>query len=100
MRLFERPVAYYHENRFVITEDGAWFAPYCRELDRPAARDILAAIFDLDDPAVHERVDKMLDNGSLIIGSYFPFSGEIIVQVPLEQSEYTRRRIGEVFGSV
>ena len=100
MKLFERPVAYYHENRFVITEDKAWFVPYRRELDWPRAIDILAAIFDLDDPAVHESVDHMLDGGSLIIGSYFPSSGEVIVQVPLELSEYTRRRIGEVFGDV
>ena len=98
MKLFESPVAYYHENRFVITEDKAWFVPYRRELDWPRAIDILAAIFDLDDPAVHERVDNMLESASLIIGSYFPSSGEVIVQVPLEPSEYTRSRIGEVFG--
>ena len=97
MRLFERPVAYYHENRFVITEDGAWFVPYRRELDWPPAIDILAAIFDLDDPDVHEDVDNKLSEGLIIIGSYFPSSGEVIVQVPLEPSEYTRGRIGEVF---
>ncbi len=100
LRLFERPVAYYHENRFVITENGAWFVPYRRELDWPPAIDILAAIFDLDDPAVHEDVDNMLDSGSLIIGSYFPSSGEVIVQVPLEPSEYVEKRIGEVFEGV
>ena len=98
MRLFERPVAYYHENRFVITEDKAWFVPYRRELDWPPARDILAAIFDLDDPDVYERVDNMLFDGLIVIGSYFPSSGEVIVQVPLESSEYTRSRIEEVFG--
>ena len=98
LKLFERPVAYYHENRFVLTEDKAWFVPYRRELDWPPAIDILAAIFDLDDPEVHERVDSMLDSGALIIGSYFPSSGEVTVQVPLEPSEYTRSRIGEVFG--
>ena len=98
VKLFERPVAHYHENRFVITEDGTWFVPYRRGLDRPTARDILAAIFDLDDPAVHESVDKMLDDGLIVIGSYFPVSGEIIVQVPLEPSEYIRSRIEEVFG--
>ncbi len=97
MKLFDGPVDYYHENRFVITKDGAWFVPYRRELDWSTARDILAEIFDLDDPDVHESVDKMLDSGSLIIGSYFPSSGEVIVQVPLEPSEYTRSRIGEVF---
>lgn len=94
----ERPVAYYHENRFVITEDKAWFVPCRRELDWPTARDILAAIFDLDDPDIHESQDNMLDGGSLIIGSFFPSDGEVIVQVPLEPNGYTRGRIGEVFG--
>jgi len=98
VKLFEKPVAYYHENRFVITEQGAWFVPYRRELDWPAASDILAEIFDLDDPDVHEDVDNMLDSGLLIIGSYFASSGEITVQVPLEPSEYTRSRTEEVFG--
>ena len=98
MKLFDRPVAYYHENRFVITEDKAWFVPYRRELDWPTARDILAAIFDLDDPAVHESVDKMLDDGLIVIGSFFPSNGEVIVQVPLEPNGYTRGRIGAVFG--
>ncbi len=83
MRLFEQPVAYYRENRFVITEDKVWFVPYRRELDWPPARNILAEIFDLDDPDVHERVDNMLSDWSMVIGSYFPSSGEIIVQVPL-----------------
>lgn len=98
MKLFDRPVDYYHENRFVITEDKAWFVPYRRELDWPTARDILAEIFDLDDPAVHESVDRMLDDGLIVIGSFFPSNGEVIVQVPLEPNEYTRGRIGEFFG--
>jgi hypothetical protein len=98
VRLFDEPVPYYHENRFVITEDKVWFVPYRRELDWPPARDILGEIFDLDDPDVHERVDNMLFDGLIVIGSYFPSSGEVIVQVPLESSEYTRSRIEEVFG--
>ena len=93
MKLFERPVAHYHKNK-------AWFVPYRRELDWPAAIDILAAIFDLDDPVVHESLDRMLDDGLIVIGSFFPSSGEIIVQVPLEPSEYVQKRIGEVLGDV
>ncbi len=100
MKLFERPVVYYHENRFVLTEDGAWFVPYRRELDWPTARNIVVEIFDLDDPDIHNSVDNMLDSGSLIIGSYFSSSGEVIVQVPLEPSGCTRSRIEEVFADV
>lgn len=100
LKLFERPVAYYHENRFVLTEDKAWFVPYRRELDWPPAIDILADIFDLDDPDVHESVDNMLFDELIVIGYYFPSSGKMIVRVSLESSEYARSRIGEVFGGV
>lgn len=44
-------------------------------------------------------MDNMLSDGLIVIGSYFPSSGEIIVQVPLEPSEYVEERIKEVFGS-
>ena len=98
LKLFERPIAYYYENRFIITGDGGWFVPLRRELDWAPAIDFPAAIFDLDDPNTHERVDNMLSDGLIVIGSYFPSSGEVIVQMPLEQSEYTRSRIEEVFG--
>ncbi len=99
VRLFDEPVAYYHENRFVLTEERVYFTPYRREFDWPLVRDILGEIFNLDDPDVHESVDNMLSDGSMVIGSYFPSSGEIIVQVPLEPSEYVQKKIEEVFGS-
>ena len=64
MKLFDRPVAHYHENRFVIAEDGAWFVPYRRELDWPPMADILAAVLDLG--VIAE---------SVIVGSYFAPKG-------------------------
>lgn len=63
LKLFESPVAHYHENRFVITEEGAWFVPYRREFDWPPMAEILAAVLDL---GVVE---------SVIFGSYFPPTG-------------------------
>lgn len=47
VRLFDEPVPYLHENRFVITEDRAYFVPYRREFDWPLVRDILGEIFDV-----------------------------------------------------
>jgi hypothetical protein len=61
VRLFERPVAYYHENRFVLTEDEAWFTPYRRELDWPPFEKVLDAVSDLG-----------VITDSVIVGSYFP----------------------------
>jgi hypothetical protein len=42
--LFERPLAYYFENKFVITEDRAYFVPYKREFDWPTMKDILTVV--------------------------------------------------------
>ncbi len=83
VRLFDEPVPYYHENRFVLTEERVYFTPYRREFDWPLVRDILGEIFNLDDPEVCGEVEGMFSDGKMIIGSYFPSSGEIIVQVPL-----------------
>lgn len=100
MRLFDEPVPYYHENRFVLTEDRVYFTPYRREFDWPLVRDILGEIFDLDDPDVHESVDNMLFDGLIIIGSYYLSTKGLVIEVPLETSGYVRRRIEEVFGDV
>ena len=36
--------------------------------------------------------------GRIVVGDYFPKTKDVIVQVPLEKSEYVERRIEEVFG--
>jgi len=97
MRFFERPVAYYHENRFIITEDGAWFVPYGRELDWPPIADILAAIFDLDDPEVVEDLDRTFLEGRMIFGYYYPKTNSIKIDFPEVWGGYVERRIEEVF---
>ena len=100
MKLFERPLRYYHENRFVITEDRAYFVPYRREVDWPLVRDILGEIFDLDDPEVYREVEGRFSEGEIIVGSYYPSTEGVVIEVPLETSGYVRRRIEEVFGEV
>ncbi len=96
MRLYDRPVEG-HRNKFVITEDAAYFLPYLNRDDAPAMIEILGEAFDLDDPRVHNDVDDELDEGRIILGHYHPSTKEIIVHTPLETSEYVERRIGEVF---
>ena len=99
MRLYDRPVEG-HPNKFVITEDEAYFLPYLNRDDAPAMIEILGEIFDLGDPRVHRDVDDKLDEGSIILGDYHPSTKEIIVHTPLETSEYVQRRLKEVFGDV
>ena len=89
-----------HENRFVITEDGAYFLPYLNRDDAPAMIEILGEVFDLDDPEIFREVDDKLDEGSIILGDYRPSTEEIIIHTPLETSNYVEKRIGEVFGDV
>jgi len=89
---------YYFANRFVITEDETFFVPYRREFDFPPMIDILREIFDLDDPEVYREIRARLAIGMIIVGDYFPSSKDVVIQVPLETSEYTEKRIREVFG--
>jgi hypothetical protein len=82
----------------VITEQRAYFVPYRRELYWPPMRDILWEIFDLDDPKIYRDVRGKLAVGRIVVGDYFPKTEEIVIQVPLESTDYVQKRIDEVFG--
>jgi hypothetical protein len=73
-------------NKFVITEDGAFFVPYLNRVEAPPFKEILGEIFDLDNPEVFREVDGKLDEGRIILGHSNPYNKE--VDVPLETSEY------------
>lgn len=96
MKLHEQPVEGY-ENKFVITEERAYFVPFFRGTDAPKMIEILREIFDLDDPQVLRDVDSKIFGGRIILGYYDPSTKEIIVSTPLEPDEYVEKRIGEVF---
>lgn len=97
MKLYDQPVEGYL-NKFVITEDNAYFIPYLRNTDAPTIIEILGEVFDLDDPQVHRDVDGRLFGGRIILGYFEPATKEVVIHVPLETSGYVRRRIEEVFG--
>ncbi len=92
------PLTYYVVNRFVITEQRAYFVPYRRELYWPRLKDFLGQIFDLNDTEVYKGVRGRLAVGRIIVGDYYPKTNEVIIQVPLETSGYVERRVAEVFG--
>ncbi len=94
----EHPITYYYDNKFVLTEDSSFFFPYRREFCFPPIIDILREIFDLDDPEVYREVRGRLAIGRIIVGDYFPSTGEVIIQVPLEKSDFVEKRIEGVFG--
>ena len=98
--LLERPLTYYHENKFVITEDEAYFVPYSRELDWPPMRDILEQVFDLGDPKVYKDAQDRFSEGRIIVGYYYPRTGHAEIVFPEEKGGYVQRRIEEVFGDV
>jgi hypothetical protein len=100
LSLSKYPITYYYDNRFVLTEDRAYFVPYCRELCWPSMRDILGEIFDLDDPEVFREVRGRLAVGRIIVGDYFSKTTEVVVEVPLKINEFVEKRIREVFGDV
>lgn len=99
MKIYDQPIDGY-TNRFVITEDRAYFVPYSSKADAPQMIDLLGEIFDLDDPEVYREVDGKLFGGKIILGTYDPSNKEIIIHTPLEGSEYVEKRIKEVFGNV
>ncbi len=100
MYLSEHPLTYYGENKFVITENRAYFIPYRRELDYPGMKAILAEVFDLEDPKVYEDVRARFSEGTIIVGSYFPSTKQRIIDTPPEANEYVEKRLQDVFGDV
>ena len=98
MNLSKHPITYYYDNKFVLTEETAYFVLYWSEFCFPPIRDILREIFDLDDPAIYGEVRGRLAVRRIIVGDYYPSTEQVIIQVPLETSEYVEKRIEEVFG--
>ena len=96
--LSKHPITYYYDNKFVLTEETAYFVPYRSEFCFPPIVDILREIFGLDDPEIYRGVRDRLAIGLIVVGDYFPSTKEVIIQVPLETSDYVERRIEEVFG--
>ena len=96
MELHGKPVDHI-ENKFVITEDRAYFLSYSNTKETPWFMEILEDIFDLDDHEVSSNVEERISEGKIIMGYYEPLIERLEVHVPLETSEYVEKRIREVF---
>jgi hypothetical protein len=97
MKLHEKPINHV-ENKFVITEDRAYFLPYLNRAEAPPFIEILGEIFNLEDPEIYREVDGKLFGGKIILGHYSPFNKEVIISTPLEISEDVEKRIKDIFG--
>ncbi len=94
MELHDKPVEQV-KNKFVITEDRAYFLPYSNREETPWFTEILKEIFDLDNPEVSRNVEERISEEKIIMGYYDPSSEQVEVHVPLETSEYVEKRIIE-----
>ena len=97
LKLFNEPLES-SENKFIITEDAAYFVPFIKALNRPGTIDILAHAFDLEDPDVFNDVSERLLTGYVIRGHYDPSTGQVAIMGASEPSAYLDRRIEDVFG--
>ncbi len=85
-----------HRNKFVVTEEEAYFFLVVPDEDVPPFADILAEVFDLGDPEVVKTLDEKFDSGTLILG-YLEADGGLDIHVPPERNEYVQKRLEEIF---
>ncbi len=96
MRIYEQPVEDY-KNKFVVTEDKAYFVLCVADTDIPSFNSILHEVFNLDDPEIYKRVDEGLGSGRIILG-YYDLDGFLDIHVTLERSHHIEKRLEEIFG--
>ena len=93
MELYDHPVPG-QKNKVVVTEEEVCFFPVASGENAPKFVDILAEVFDLEDPEVVKVLDESLDSGKLILG-YLEADGGLDIHVALEEN--VNKRLVEVF---
>lgn len=96
MELHDHPVPG-QKNKFVVTEEEAYFFAVESDEEAPSFAEILAEVFVLEDSEVAEALDEKWGRGTLILG-YLEADGGLDVHVPLERNEYVNKRLKVVFG--
>ncbi|MDP9437658.1 MAG: hypothetical protein M3P49_02780 [Actinomycetota bacterium] len=96
IRLHEEPVAG-RNNKFVITEEGAWFLPFEDNTRAPTLAEMLAEIVELED----EQVEHRFEDGRILVGYVAGETREVTIDNwPLEpggDDEAVKRRMKEIF---
>lgn len=87
-------------NKFVITEDQAWFLAMEDKAQLPF-REILPEIFDFSNEEAMDLVEAKLEDGQILLGYVTKETGEVEVHTwPLDRdsgSETVKRRMREIF---
>jgi hypothetical protein len=89
LELYDHPVRG-QKNKFVVSEEEAYFFPVEVGEDVPSFVDILGEIFDLEDPEVVKMLDEKFNSGKLILG-YLEADGELDTHVPRSAASTGRR---------
>lgn len=95
MELYDHPVPG-HKNKFVVTEETAYFVP-CASGEDDLRSMVLTGAFDLRDLEVVKVLNENFESAPLILG-YWEQDGGLNVYVSLERNEYVGKRLSEVLG--
>lgn len=100
-RLFKEP-APGKRNKFVITEDEAWFLPIEDNAIAPRLIELLTAVVgdDRPDEETVEALDRKLEDGLILMGYASERAREVSIHSPTRNldNESVRKRLDGVFG--
>ncbi|MEJ7841283.1 MAG: hypothetical protein WKF95_05885 [Rubrobacter sp.] len=98
MKLYEQPVLNAH-NKFVITEDKAWFLPLEDNGAAPTLYEVLATVADLSDPTIFDSYEQKLEAGLVMLDYVDKETREVSIHLPDKPiSNIMKKRLDEVFG--
>lgn len=100
-KLYRAPLAG-RENKFVITENEAWFLAYEDNANAPRLSEILAWMLriNLSDGEAVAEVDTKLEDGRILLGYVSREGNEVSVHLPPDSRDASvYRRLEEVFGT-
>lgn len=81
LRLYKQPVAN-ERNKFVSTEDEAWFLPFEDKSVAPTLGEILTAVVDLSDPEIEKTYDQKIEDGLVVLGYVDKVSRQVSIHLP------------------
>ncbi len=90
------------KDKFVITDDEAWFLAFEDDLSVSPLVEILVRVFgiDLADEGVVSEVDAKLEDGRILLGYISEDGKDISVHsLPASHNVSVRRRLKEIFGT-
>ena len=95
-RLHEHPVPG-RKNKFVITENEAWFLPFEDNVRAPTLHEMITTLVDLED----EAVERKFEDGRILVGYVAEKTREVTVHNwpidPDSDDEVVKKRMRDIF---